>query len=165
MKLKKKIYDHMHDKYINTPQFNKLKAENFVAKLAQADLVTKTDIDNKLSNLNGKITTNKTKNFLVENESKKLETFDSVYFGGKSHFENDSTQHWLVFQPIPRCFKTIIAGNRNILSWKSKRLSDESIKPPTTLNKILNPSLARVKVSRDCLKQEQIIFNYGKIVT
>ena len=29
MKLKKKIADHSHDKYINTPEFNKLTAENF----------------------------------------------------------------------------------------------------------------------------------------
>ena len=28
-----------------------------------------------------------------------------------------------------------------ILLWKSKGLSDESIKPPTTSNKMLNPSL------------------------
>ena len=57
-----------------------------------------------------------------------------------------------------------------ILSWKSKGLSDESIKPPTTSNKMLNPSLdfvgtkARVKFNGDCLKQEKITFNHGKIV-
>ena len=90
---------------------------------------------------------------------KKLETFDSVYFRGKSHFEEDGTQNWLVFQPIHRYFKTFYAGNRNILSWKSKGLSDESIKPPTTSNRILNPTLnfvgtkIRVKFSGDCLKQ------------
>ena len=49
-------------------------------------------------------------------------------------------------------------------------MSDESIKPPTTENKILNPSLefvvtkARVKFSRDCLKQEKITFYHGKTV-
>ena len=72
---------------------------------------------------------------------KKLETFDSVYFCGKSHFEDDGTQNWLVFQPIQRCFKTASANDSNILSWKSKGLSNESIKPPTTYNKILNPLL------------------------
>ena len=35
-------------------------------------------------------------------------------------------------------------------------MSDENIKPPTTDNKILNPSL-------DCLKQEKITFHHGKI--
>ena len=49
MKLKKKkITDHSHDKYITTPEFDKL-AENFAARLAQANLVTKTDFDNKRS--------------------------------------------------------------------------------------------------------------------
>ena len=47
---------------------------------------------------------------------------------------------------------------------------DESIEPPTTSNKILNPSLdyvgtkIRVKFNGDCLKQEKITFNHGKIV-
>ena len=52
MKLKKKITDYNYDKYITTPEFNKLTAEEFAAKLAQANLVTKTDFDNKLINLN-----------------------------------------------------------------------------------------------------------------
>ena len=30
-----------HDKYITTPEFNKLTAENFIARIKQADLVTK----------------------------------------------------------------------------------------------------------------------------
>ena len=38
-----------HDKYITTPDFNKLTAENFTARLKQANLVTKTDFDNKLT--------------------------------------------------------------------------------------------------------------------
>ena len=91
--------------------------------------------------LTAKITSNKTKRLLVENELKKLETFDSIYFRGKSHFEDDGTQSYLVFQPIHRYFKTVSANDSNIVSWKSKGLSDESIKAPITSNKILNPSL------------------------
>ena len=68
--IEKKITDHNHDRYITTPEFNKLTAENFAARLAQANSVTKTDFDNKLSNLNKKINSNKTKHFLVENELK-----------------------------------------------------------------------------------------------
>ena len=37
-----------HDKYITTPEFNKLTAESVAARLKQADLVNKTDIDKKL---------------------------------------------------------------------------------------------------------------------
>ena len=45
-----------HDKYITTPEFNKLTAENFAARLKQANLVTKTGFDNKLTSFNKRIT-------------------------------------------------------------------------------------------------------------
>ena len=67
----------------------------------------KTDFDNKLSSLNKKITSKKTKHLIVANELRKKERFDWNYFWGKSHFEDDGTQNWLVFQPIERCFKKI----------------------------------------------------------
>ena len=56
------------------------------------------------------------------------------------------------------------------MSWKSKGLSDQSIKPPTTSNKMLNPLVdyvgtkIRVKFNGDCLKQEKIIFNQVEII-
>ena len=65
MNLKKKLTDHNHDKYITTPEFNTLAADVFNARLAQANLITKTDFDAKLSSLNRKITTNKSKDLLV----------------------------------------------------------------------------------------------------
>ena len=49
-------------------------------------------------------------------------------------------------------------------------MSDESIKPTTTSNRMFNPSLdyvgtkTRVKSNGDCSKQEKIIFKYGKIL-
>ena len=49
--IEKKITDHSHDKYITTPEFNKITVENFAVKLAQANFVTKTDFDDKLKNL------------------------------------------------------------------------------------------------------------------
>ena len=76
----------------------------FNARLAQANLITKTDFDDKLPILNRKFTSNRSKHLLVENELKKLKTFDSIYFRGKSHFEEDGTQNYLVFQPIQRIF-------------------------------------------------------------
>ena len=79
--------------------------------------MTNIDFDAKLSSLNRKITANKTKHLLVEIELKKLKTFDSSYFIGKSHFEEDGTQNYLVFQSMYRYFKRI--GNTDcILSWK-----------------------------------------------
>ena len=38
-KTEKKITDHNHDKYINTPEFNKLTSENLAARLKQTSLV------------------------------------------------------------------------------------------------------------------------------
>ena len=64
---KKKITDHNHGKYITTPEFNTLTADVFNVRLAQTNLITKTDFEAKLSNLNKKITQNKTKHLLVEN--------------------------------------------------------------------------------------------------
>ena len=98
--IEKKLTDHNHDKYITTLEFNTFSASVFNARLAQANLITKTDFDAKLSSLNRKITSNKSKHLLVENELKKLKTFDSSYFIGKSHFEEDVTQNYLVFQPM-----------------------------------------------------------------
>ena len=58
---------------------------------------------------------------------KKLQTFDSIYFRGKSHFEEDGTQNDLVFQPMYRYFKRVagVGTGNYIYFWKSKGLSDE----------------------------------------
>ena len=77
--------------------------------------MTKTDFDVKLSSLNKKITANESKHLVVENELKKLKTFDLGYFIGKSHFEEDGTQNYLVFQPINKFFR-IIADKKYISS-------------------------------------------------
>ena len=68
----------------------------------------------------------------------KLKTFDSSYFIGKSHFVEHGVQNYLVFQSIVWYFKVIINTNY-ISSWKSKGLSAESIKPPTTSDNSLTP--------------------------
>ena len=52
----------------------------------------KGDFDGKLKNLNTKITSNKAKHLLVQNE---LKTYDSSYFKDKGNFEED----YLVFKP------------------------------------------------------------------
>ena len=65
----------------------------------------KADFDNRVSILDSKIAKNKTKKESIENEFKKLKTFDLGYFIGKSYFEEDSAQNYLVFQPIRRYLK------------------------------------------------------------
>ena len=55
-------------------------------------------------------------------------------------------------------------------SWKSKRLSSESIKPPTTSDNSPTPALnyygtkTRVTFTESCLKQPKISYTHGKVV-
>ena len=129
--------------------------------------MTKTDIDAKLTSLNRKITANKSKHLLVQNELKKLKTFDSIYFSSKSHFEEDGTQNYLVFQPMYRYFK-VIANTKYISEWKSEGLSDKSIKPPSASDNSLAPltdylgDKIRLKFNESCLKQPKLTYTHGK---
>ena len=106
-----------------------------------------------LSNLNRKI--------VVENELNKLKTFDSSYFIGKSHFEENGVQNYLVFQLVNKYFK-VITNTDYVSSWKSKGLFAETIKPPTTSDNSLRPALnyygtkTRTKFAGSCLKQPKI---------
>ena len=84
------------------------------------------------------------------------------YFVGKSHFEKDGTQNYLVFQPINRYFK-VITSTDYVSSWKS-------IKPPTTSDNILTPAVSyygtktREKFTGSCLKISTTSYTYGKVV-
>ena len=108
------------------------------------------------------------KEFTCWKRVKKLKTFDSSYFIGKSHFEEDGTQNYLLFQPINKYFK-LIANTDYISSWKSKGLSAESIKPPTASNNSRAPVLnyygtkTRVKFNGSCLQKPQLPSTYGTI--
>ena len=141
----------------------------FNARLAQANLVSKTNFDNTVSSLDSKITKNKTKNLLVGNQLNKLKTIDSGYFIGKRNFEEDGTQNYLVFQPINKYFK-VITNTDYGSSWKSKGLPAESIKPLATSDNRLTPVLnyydtkRRVTFFGSCLKQPKISCTHGKLV-
>ena len=108
--------------------------------------------------LNRKITRNKTDHLIVKNELNKLKTFDSSYYNGKSYFEEDGKPNYLIFQPISRYFK-IIANTKYISSWKSKGLSDETIKPYATSDNSLTPYInrydekIRLQFNKSCLIQ------------
>ena len=141
------------------------------ARLAQAVLITKTDFDAKLSSPNRKITKNKSKHLLVENELKKLKSFYSSYFVGKSHFEEDCVQNYLVFKPTVRYFKVNTITNTDyISSWTSNIFSAESIKPPATSDNSITPELnhygtrTRVKINGSCSQQSKISYAHSTIV-
>ena len=102
IEIENKLTDHNHYKYITTSEFNTLAKDVFNARLAQDNLITKTDFYAKLSRINREITASKTKNSLIKSELNKLITFDSSYFISKSHFERDGTQNYLVPQPLKK---------------------------------------------------------------
>ena len=102
----------------------------------------------------------------------KLKAFDSSYFIGKSHFEEDGAEDYLVFQPIERYFKRIAGvGNSSYMFYrKSKGLSDERINSIKTFSYSITPNLSYhgikigVEFNVSCLEQDAVTFTYGKIV-
>ena len=171
--IENKVNNHSHDKCITTPEFNALAADVFKARLAaQTDLIRKPDFDSKLKGSNDRVTKNKNKYLLVENELKKLQKFDAAYFRGKSHVEEDGTQNYLVFQPMYRYFKRIagIGSGNYIYFWKSKGLFDESFDSITASNNKITPELSfygiktRVEFNGSCLKQDKVTYIHEKIV-
>ena len=114
-----------------------------------------------MSSLNRKITANKTKHFLNDN--------DLSYNRGKQYFDEGSgKQNYLLFLPMGKYFKlNLVVGVIDcVLSWKSKGLSNESIKPRTTSNNSLNPRLSyndtkiKVQFTGSCLKQPKFTFTH-----
>ena len=148
-------------------------ADAFKARLAaQTDLIRKPHFDFKLKGISDRVTKNKTKYMLVENELKKLQKFDAAYFRDKSHFEEDGTQNYLVFCPMYRYFKRIagVGSGNYIYFWKSKCLSDERLDSVTASNYKITPKLSfygtktRVEFNGNCLKQDKVTLNHGTMV-
>ena len=98
-----------------------------------------------------------------------MKTFDLKYFRGKNRFENDSTQNYLVFQQRTWYFK-VLPNTNYVALWESKGLSAETIKPPTTSDYNLIPTLsysgtkAKLKFTGSCLKQTKLSYTHGKVV-
>ena len=163
--IENKLNNHNHDKCVATTEFNTLAANVFNTRLAQANLIIKTDFDAKLSILNRKITANKTKHFLNDN--------DLSYYRGKQYFDEErGKQNYLVFLPVGKYFKlnSVVNTPDYVSSWQSKGISNESIKPPITSDNSLNPELnyygtkTRVKFTGSSLKQSDHIYTHKKVV-
>ena len=128
------------------------------------------EIDNKVSGLDGKIAENKRKNASIENALKKLiknlASFlsENIFLGG-----SDGSQAYLIFQPVHKYIK-IIANTKLISEWKSKGLSDESIKLFPTSDSTLTPLIdyygynIRVKFNESILRQPKISYTHKKTV-
>ena len=142
-------------------------------------LITKTDFDAKLKAISDRVTKNKSKHLLVENELKRLKAPDLSYFGGKSYFDaDDGTQNLIVFQPARKYFKTfkntaliLFSPSDFITEWKSKGLNDVIKSPDNSLAPALftynypNFQRAYPKFKGSCLKQDKITFNHANIIT
>ena len=92
----------------------------------------------KKSDYNTKITN-------IENNVRQLQAYDLSYFKNKQYFDEESgKQNYSVFLPISKYFKlnSSVAVVDYVSSWKSKGLSNESIKPPTASNNSLSPRLS-----------------------
>ena len=161
--IEKKIIDHNHDQYITTPEFNTMAADDFNARLAaQTDVIRKPEFDFKLKGIRERVIKNKTKHL--------LQKFNAAYFRGKSHFEEDGTQNYLVFQPMYRYFRKIISvGSGNyIYFWKSIGLSDDRLNSNNASIYKITPELSyygtktRLELG-SCLKQDKVTYNHGKI--
>ena len=118
-----------------------------------------------MPSLNRKITENKTKHFLNDN--------DLSYYRDKQYFDEGSgKQNYLVFLPMRKYFKlnSVVDTVDYVLLWQSKGLSNESIKPPTTTNSSLTPELnyygtkTKIKFTGSCLKQSSHILTHKKVV-
>ena len=131
-----------HSKYIATPEFNKLTAKSFAARLAQAnfaskndiaDFVKTTDFDDKIKNSNKNINSNKTKHVLelskkVEAISTKGLTKDLMnkysILNAAKYFYSAILQNCFVYTPAEKYIKYFSSTTR-IYSWKSNGISEE----------------------------------------
>ena len=109
----------------------------------------------------------------IENNIEKLQAYDLSYFKGKQYFDEGSgKQNYLVFLPMGKYFKlnSVVGVIDRVLSWQSKGISNESIKPPTTSHNSLNPRLSyndtkiKVQFTGSYFKQPKFTFTHKKVV-
>ena len=93
---------------------------------------------------------------LVENELKKLKTFDSSYFLGKNYFEgNDRSQNSLVFLVGEKYFKNNSGSNSSEIEiWKSKSSSNQSLSIPGTVGTTNDRKMSKP------IRPAYVIFNH-----
>ena len=86
---------------------------------------------------------------------------------GKSYFDEDGTQNYLVFQSILEYFTL---NSCWITKWKSKRLSNESLEAVSASGNTLNPIInyygdkVRLKFTGSALQQKRVTYNHKNVV-
>ena len=88
-------------RYFTTADYNKFTSQTLDAKIKQEELFDKSAIAGFTNNadLNKKVETLARKAELKAEQNKitKWQAFNSSYFRGKSHFEDDGTQNYMLF--------------------------------------------------------------------
>ena len=126
----------------------RLAQENLASKNDIANFVKKSDFDDILKDLDKKFTSNKTKHILVENElNELLEKVKAIstngltkdfinkfiILNGSKNFYSGILQNYFVLISAKKYVKCF-SGTTRISSWKSSRVSDESIENITKLD-------------------------------
>ena len=153
------------------------KVENRIPDISNlATKIALTTVENKIPDISSLVKKSDYNTTItgIENNIKKLEKYDLSYFRGKQYFdEGDGKQNYLVFLSMRKYFKlnSVVNVIDRVLSWRSKEISNESIKPPTTSDNSLTPKLnynnntkIRVQFTGSCLKQPKFTFTHKKVV-
>ena len=120
-------------------------AENKIPNIS--NLATRTalnTVENNIPDINSLV---KKSDYNIEIAGIKLNInkLQACDFKGKQYFDEGSgKKNYLVFLPMGKYFKlnSVVGVIDLVLSWQSKGLPNESIKPPTTSNNILNLRLS-----------------------
>ena len=91
-----------------------------------------------------------------------MKVFNLGYFTGKSYFDEDETQNYLVFYSILKYFTS---NSTWITKWTSKELSNESLEVFTSSNTLvlLNDycgEKVRLKFNESVLQQKKVTYNH-----
>ena len=184
--VKKTDYHKLVAKLDNIDTSNSAKKTDYNTKITEieekipdtSNLATKTaltTVENKISDTNSLVKKSdyNTKISGIENNIEKLQASDLSYFKCKQYFDEGSgKQNYLVFLLMGKYFKlnSVVGVIDRVLSWQSKGISNESIKPPTTSNNSFNPRLSyndtkiKVQFTGSCLRQPKFKFTHKKVV-
>ena len=148
-----------------------LRTKYLIKNIKNKKLVHKFDISEyiKKTYLDGKIKKLVTKAAIKAEKGKVMRPQHLIYFPGKSNFEDDVVQNYLMFQPVQEYFKKI-DNSKCISAQNSKVVSHESIKPHTICNDSSSPALnyisakIRIKFDGSYLKQDKLTYTHKTVV-
>ena len=118
--------------FITTSGFNISTKVSFHVEMKEAakSLVNKSQVDDALD------IADKNREKLI-----KCQTFDLSFLNGKKYFDNDGPQNHLMFKPINDTVTRPVGDTERIILWRSKGLSEETVKLSTAPGSSLAPKL------------------------